>query len=228
MKCFACGKEVHEGSKFCYACGTNLTAAPAPAVEAAPQAPVQSQYEFTPTAPQQPVSQVPQPQPVLPNQPPVAQPWNQVPNQVPVNQTWNPQMAHQTQYVYTYMPQSAPGAPQIVYVRTKTPGRGFGISSMVLGIIGLIYTFSGISTINQMRTMLPEMMDELGVAYSAPDYIGVLIVIAIMPLLSLIFGICARKRNYRCGVSMSGLVMGIISLAIILLEILTLVGTGVL
>ena len=230
MKCFACGKEVHEGSKFCYACGTNLTATPAPAVEAAPQAPAQSQYEFTPTAPQQPVSQATQyqPQPGLPNQPPVVQPWNQMPNQAPAAQPWMPPQGQPgVQYVYTYGQPATPGGPQIVYVKTKTPGRGFGISSMVLGIIGLVYTFSGISSLNQIELMYEEMV-EMGQEYIQSTYLGTLIVISVMPLLALIFGCCARKKGYKNGVSMSGLIMGIIGLVLILIEVLVLIGKGAL
>ena len=247
MKCYACGKEVREGARFCVACGANLMEAPAPAAEPAPQdpateAPAQPKYEYTPPVPQ------PQPQP----QAPVYQPWPQP--QVPVyqpqpqpGQTWAQQPPVQspppyqpyqnmpnTQYVYTYSPQAAPGSPQIVYVKTKTRGRGFGISSMVLGIIGLYYALSGMAIVGEVaqfaalgEEMLGEMMGEIPSGMFAESMAVSLGVFGIMPLLALIFGICARKRGYKNGVSMSGLIMGIIGLVLITLEIIAVAGSGI-
>ena len=184
-------------------------------VKPQPQSQPQTQpkYEYVPQ---------PQPQP----QAPAAQPWVQP--QQPQPQTWVPPQGQPgVQYVYTYGQPTTPGGPQIVYVKAKTPGRGLGIASMVLGIIGLVYTFSGISSLNQMALMIQEMA-EMGLEYTTSDFLGTLIVIGVMPLLALIFGCSARKKGYKNGVSMSGLIMGIIGLVLLLIEILVLIGNGAL
>lgn len=196
-------------------------------------APAQPKYEYTPPAPQ------PQPQPQAPafqpwTQP--VQPWTQQPQaqpQMPYHQSMP-----NTQYVYTYAPQAAPGSPQIVYVKTKTRGRGFGISSMVLGIIGLYYALSGMAMVGEfaqlavmgeemLGEMMGEMMGEIPSGMFAESIAVSLGVFGIMPLLALIFGICARKRGYKNGVSMSGLILGIIGLVLIILEIFALLGSGI-
>lgn len=252
MKCYSCGKEVHEDARFCFACGANLTAVPTPAAEPAPaasvpetvvsetvvpeapvqEAPAQPKYEYTPPVPQPqaPTGQPWMQQPVQPWAQPQAQPqpqgWVPPQGQIPVQpqpQAWiPPQGQPNTQYVYTYAPPAIPGGPQIVYVKAKTPGRGFGISSMVLGIIGLFYAFSGISALNELM-YLTQFAEEAVI-----DFVATLIVIGIMPLLAVIFGICGRKKGYKNGVSLSGLIMGIIGLALIVIEIFVLVGNGML
>lgn len=102
-----------------------------------------------------------------------------------------------------YPPQPAyPPITQVVYVKPKVPGRGFGIASMVLGILGLLYSLSGATAILSM----------LDFGFYAEAFIPPLIMISVMPLLATIFGYSARKRGYRCGISNSGLTMGIIGL----------------
>ena len=241
MKCCSCGKEVHADARFCYACGANLTVPPAPVAEPAaetitPEVPVQTapvreaaaqpKYEYTPTPPS-PQPQTPPAQPWM-QQP--AQPWAQPQGWVPPQgqippqpQGWvPPQGQPNTQYVYTYAPPAVPGGPQIVYVKTKTPGRGLGIAAMVLGIIGLVYALSGISALNDLMLYAPWVEDEV------ISFLATLIVIGVMPLLAVIFGICGRKKGYKNGVSMSGLIMGIIGLGLIIIEILVMVGNGML
>lgn len=171
-----------------------------------PQPQAQPKYEYVPQTPVQP-------------QAPAAQPWAQ-PQQP---QAWIPPQGQPgVQYVYTYGQPATPGGPQIVYVKAKTPGRGFGISSMVLGIIGLFYAFSGISALNELM-YLTQFAEEAVI-----DFVATLIVIGVMPLLAVIFGICGRKKGYKNGVSLSGLIMGIIGLALIVIEIFVLAGNGML
>ena len=86
-------------------------------------------------------------------------------------------------------------------VKPKTPGRGFGISSMVLGIIGLIYGF--ILLINAADFMDTEQLP-------------IIIIYSSLSILSLCFAPAAFKRGYRNGVSISGLFMGIIGAAFFL------------
>ena len=93
-----------------------------------------------------------------------------------------------------------PIAQPVVMVKPKAPGRGFGISSMVLGIIGLIYGF--ILLIN---------------AYDiSTEQLPIIFIYSSLPILSLCFAPAAFKRGYRNGVSISGLFMGIIGAAFFL------------
>ncbi len=94
-----------------------------------------------------------------------------------------------------------PIAQPVVMVKPKIPGRGFGISSMVLGIIGVVYGF--ILLINTANFMDTEQLP-LILVYSS------------LSILSLCFAPAAFKRGYRNGVSISGLFMGIIGVAFFL------------
>ncbi len=80
-----------------------------------------------------------------------------------------------------------PYAPQPMYVVPQTsPGRGFGIASMVLGIASLvIYPFT-----------------------------------LILAVLAIVFAQVARNKGYVCGISTTGLVTGIVSLALIAVGII--------
>ena len=98
------------------------------------------------------------------------------------------------------------GAQTVVMVKPKIPGRGFGISSMVLAIIGLVYALSTVMSADTLE-MLARLADEAAA--------GALIAILLYSSLSIMgvaFGCAARKRGYINGISTSGLVMGIIGL----------------
>ncbi len=85
----------------------------------------------------------------------------------------------------------------IVYMASpKAPGRGVGIASMVLGIIGLIYAFF-LLIIYSTEPILPGMF--------APA-----LFFLIVNLLSLVFACVAVNKHYKNGVSISGFVMGLI------------------
>lgn len=91
---------------------------------------------------------------------------------------------------------------------TKIPGRGFGISSMVLGIIGTFYSiyllFGTISAINTLEALSFDT--------DVSAIVPAILLFAILPLLALIFGATAIKRKYKCGISISGLVLGAVGL----------------
>jgi len=99
----------------------------------------------------------------------------------------------------------------IIYTREKVPGRGFGISGMILGIIGLVYAVAFLGMVNEFS----ELFDIIDLDIPLVAYF----VYAVMPALGVIFGYCAHKRGYRCGISTSGIVLGIIGLICILLAI---------
>lgn len=101
--------------------------------------------------------------------------------------------------------------PQVVYVqKPKTPGRGFGITSMVLGIIGGFYSIGGIAAFAEVSNRNHSYFE----ANTNADLTGVAVVLLILALLSVIFAICAFARNYKRGQSISGLILGIITLII--------------
>ena len=103
-----------------------------------------------------------------------------------------------------------PVVQPIVMVKPKIPGRGLGISSMVLGIIGLLYAFS-------LAVQLPVALDQLDSVSrwvdTSPAYetfIPLILITSVMSILSLCFAPAAIKRGYKNGISISGLVMGLI------------------
>lgn len=100
----------------------------------------------------------------------------------------------------------------VVLMRPKTPGRGFGISSMVLGIIGLVYSVYILISAFEFA----ETLDGLYYSddYIVESFIPIILVFSVLSILSLCFTPAAFKRGYKNGVSTSGLVMGAIGLAL--------------
>lgn len=94
--------------------------------------------------------------------------------------------------------------PQQYQYKRKIPGRGFGISGMVLGILGVVY-------------------GQMPLASIASYNIGA-VVVAVFPLifgvLALIFGILAVRKGYSGGVGKSGIVLGAITIFLCILAIL--------
>ena len=97
----------------------------------------------------------------------------------------------------------------VVMVKPKIPGRGLGISSMVLGIIGLVYSFGMlISVIDIIDSWSRYMSDD-----ALTSVLGPLVVFSILSILSICFAPAALHRGYRNGISISGVIMGIVGLA---------------
>ena len=96
----------------------------------------------------------------------------------------------------------------VVYVKPKVPGRGIGISAMVVSIIGLVYAFSALST---TLTMIGEFGNYW--FFEIDMVIGMLVaylMVASLSIMAIPFALTARKRGYINNVSMSGLVMGVL------------------
>lgn len=105
--------------------------------------------------------------------------------------------------------------PYHVYVPPKkTPGKGFGVASMVLGIIGLIAAISLLEDAILAQELYANFSEfcegyyGYGSAFSVcyemmPNFV--------MPILSIVFGFVARHRGYQNGVSTSGIVMSSIA-----------------
>lgn len=114
-------------------------------------------------------------------------------------------------------PQQAPTHPQAPIaqqpvVKPKIPGRGFGISSMVLGIVGLVNALSAL-----------ERSSFVGSGFYYYEIFSQIISICVVSVLSILattFAVCAVKRGYNTNIGKSGFIMGIIGLCIYALSII--------
>ena len=113
---------------------------------------------------------------------------------------------------------------QVIYVKEKIPGRGFGITSLVLGIIGLVYAvilFFSMMMVNAMSGMMDMSgaFDRSGMAAAAGFglVLGILIY-SIPSILAVIFGIVSEKRGYHTGIRKGGFITGCIGLILYVLS----------
>ncbi len=108
---------------------------------------------------------------------------------------------------YTYQ-------PVVQYVKPRIPGRGFGVSSMVLGIIGIVYAvILFIETIN--------IVDSYS-ALLANSMLPSVAIFSVLSILSIVFSVSAKNKGYRTGVSTSGMVLGVISAILYFISIIML------
>lgn len=175
--CPNCAKVLAEDVAFCDACGTSIGEKVAVAQVAPAPTPVQQ----------------PQPTYAPPQQPPYQQPTQPMYGQ--------PGPYYPPQQGGYYQPQ-----PVQYVVKPARPGRGFGIASMVLGIIGIVYAV----------VILLEMIAfmDMGMKFAGVGMIIASIVYAVFGILAVSFAVPARKRGYVCGVSTAGLSLGIASLSL--------------
>ena len=120
-----------------------------------------------------------------------------------------------SQYGYPY--QQAQYIPHPIYYKPKVPGRGFSISSMVLGIIAMVISFSlfasTVEAINELKNL-----DRVGtiiseeISQAMMSFVIVSSIYSILSILAISFAIGAFAKKNRCGKSISGLVLGIVSL----------------
>lgn len=98
-----------------------------------------------------------------------------------------------------------------VIINPKIPGRGLGISGMVLGIIGLVYSFLVFlamvdvaqETLLRVESAIPGI-----ILYSSLSILGVSLAGA------------GRKKGYRNGISTAGVITGVIGLALWFISII--------
>lgn len=94
----------------------------------------------------------------------------------------------------------------------KLPGRGFAGAGLTLGIIGMaLISLIGLALVSSSFRH-----------HDADDFIVELIlyiVLAVMPLLSIVFGTSAKRRGYPKNSASAAVVLGIIGTAIILIMI---------
>ena len=129
-----------------------------------------------------------------------------------------------TQQPYN-QPYQQPYPQQIVCVKPKIPGRGFGISGMVLGIVGLVYSFYFMIGFVMLADMYDsvfsrvEGFSEVQNTFDA-SLIIMLVLFASMSVMGIAFGSAAKNRGYRNGVSTSGVVLGVIGLIFYLISVI--------
>lgn len=113
---------------------------------------------------------------------------------------------------------------QVVYVREKIPGRGFGITSLVLGIIGLVYAvilFFSMMMVNAVSGMMDMSgaFHENGMAAAAGlGLVMGILIYSIPSILAVIFGIVSEKRGYHTGIRKGGFITGCIGLVLYVLS----------
>lgn len=99
--------------------------------------------------------------------------------------------------------------PQYQYtVKPKVPGRGFGITSMVLGIIGLIYAFYIVLLVGSILASA-----RVNSGYMA-SFLFVIIFFSSLSIMASAFSAAAKNRGYVNSISASGTIMGVIGLII--------------
>lgn len=129
-------------------------------------------------------------------------------------------MYNQPQQPMYNQPQQPMYNQPVVYGKPKIPGRGFGISSMVLGIIGLVYSLSALAN----GVEYADSSDLSKAFMSAVDFdaglIIAIVLFASMSVMALAFGSAAKGRGYRTGVATAGVVLGVIGLIIYIISII--------
>ena len=110
-----------------------------------------------------------------------------------------------------------------VAVRKKIPGRGFGISGMIMGILGVVYSplmLIGLASLmfftqNNSSYMIFEQNSAPGLSM-----IPAVAEISIFGILAVVFGFVSRHKGYKKGQSTAALIMGFITIAICIAVIL--------
>ena len=99
--------------------------------------------------------------------------------------------------------------PPSIQYKKIIPGRGFGISSMVMGILGVLYGFTALNSV-----------------YTMPEYTSISTGLPIiLAVLALVFGSISRNRGYKKGQEKAGIVLGVVSLALYIITIIISAGT---
>ena len=145
------------------------------------------------------------------------------PQQAQQPQYQQPQYGQQPQYqqsqpqqpVYQQQPiYQQPQYVQTVYaVKPTIPGRGFGIASMILGIIGIVEAFSLFLRIIVFNSDMFRYMTSSVVMID-------LVFEGILGFLAVVFAVCAFARRYKRGQPVSGMILGLLTLLLIVFSII--------
>ena len=109
----------------------------------------------------------------------------------------------QQQTTYQQPVYQQPVYQQPTYVKPRIPGRGFAITSMILGIFALMFSLSEL-------TSIIDHPHSHGVETTLSNIVGSLS----FPVLALTFGFSSKKSGYQGGMCTAGMVTGIVSLAL--------------
>lgn len=112
-------------------------------------------------------------------------------------------------------PQAVPvsaAAPVYPTTRVPRPGRGYGISSMVLGIVGLVYGFYMFLGMWAVAGIFDYYND--GYYFESAFmsiYIVPILILSTTAILAITFSILSKKRGYQNRISKSGMITGIVA-----------------
>ncbi len=93
-------------------------------------------------------------------------------------------------------------------MKKKIPGRGFGVSGLVMGILGVIY--SPLTLFSALEHTYFTIQEKIIMG----------IYIAIFGILAFSFGFSARKRGCKKGKTLAAIIMGFVSVAFCLASII--------
>ena len=110
-----------------------------------------------------------------------------------------------------------------IYVKPAAkPGKGFGITSMILGLFAIFTSFIAFAVAMTTKT-------SNGYEYH-DNFEGNLIVFvvtfSIFAILACIFAIVAYIKKYQNGITMTGLIAGVVSLAIFIFTMVSMLSSG--
>ena len=123
------------------------------------------------------------------------------------------------QIPFPYDPAGRPSAyPYFYTYKRKMPGKGFGVASLVLGIIGTFYSFVfflGVTTIYYLQECAAGSPS--GNATSGFSLLG--LELLIFGILAVIFGIVPISKGHRAAKTKAGIILGGITIFLCLLMI---------
>lgn len=197
--CEKCGQQIADGMSSCPFCG--YSDAPR-STQPQYQQPQYQQPQYQQPQYQQPQYQQPQYQQPQYQQPQYQQPQYQQPQyQQPQYQQPQYQPNRQAPYQYYAAPVKKP----------KIPGRGFGITSMVLGIVGTVISISVLFRTIKFDSYARQKIFK-GISFSGVKngFIEDFMLLGVLAVLSIVFALVAiYSKKYRKGQSLAGLVLGI-------------------
>ena len=115
--------------------------------------------------------------------------------------------------------------PVYIYTRPKVPGKGAGITSMVLGIMGMVYSallaliallavlysYINIGIYESIRRLMVHLFG----SEKVENLFAFMLTAAVLTVLACIFAIVSLKRGYCNKISKSGLILSMVSFVLI-------------
>lgn len=114
----------------------------------------------------------------------------------------------------------------VQYVKPKVPGKGFGITSMVLGIVGMFYSVYLFFAIMVLMNTLQYVGSRYYASMFSATFTVMLMIFSSLSIMALAFGCASRKRGYINGISSSGVIMGTIGLILFIIAIIAAISIG--